>query len=257
MDNSKDFWNQQAEKFSAGVGAVNFDPVGDELAPWLSEKLIGDNEVVCDMGCGNGHTLLYLASKKKKSIFYGVDFAENMIKVANETKEKEGRSNAHFFVCDVKSKAVPGLFDFRFDKIITKRLLINLKGESKYEAIKDVHAMLKDNGTYIMMECFLEPLQRINDIRGKLGLDEIKVKEFNEYLSSDFLERVKDLFRLEKIIDHESLYYFISRVFNASLSNGNPDYHAPINKLAVELVKMGITPMSGYSPEVTALLKKW
>jgi hypothetical protein len=70
------------------------------------------------------------------------------------------------------------------------------------------------------------------------------------------MEEVRRLFTVEQAIDRGSLYYFISRVFNAFLSEGKPDYHAPINQLAGRLVQSGVRPMTGYSPEVAYVLKK-
>ena len=59
-----------------------------------------------------------------------------------------------------------------------------------------------------MLECFNEPLSNINELRGKLDLSEIKVKEFNEYLNYDFLDEVKKHFSLKEEVNFESFYYF-------------------------------------------------
>ena len=107
-----------------------------------------------------------------------------------------------------------------------------------------------------MIECFTEPLSKINDIRSKLNLNEITIKFFNEYLSLDFFNKIKDYFSVDQKIDFGSLYYFISRIFNAALSEGTPDYFAPMNTLAAQLIKMGINPIEQYSPEMIFVLKK-
>jgi hypothetical protein len=107
-----------------------------------------------------------------------------------------------------------------------------------------------------MIECFLEPLERINSVRARLGLDRINVRSFNEYLGSSFMKEIDRYFVVEKKIDRGSLYYFISRVFNAYLSGGKPEYLAPINQLAAQLTLDGVEPMLGYAPEVTNLLRK-
>ena len=106
-----------------------------------------------------------------------------------------------------------------------------------------------------MMECFLEPLRRINDMRIKIGLNEIRVRPFNEYLEEDFIENISDLFSVEREVDYEGLYYFISRIFNAYLSDGEPAYDAPINQLAEKLLSLGFNPIKGYSPELGYVLK--
>jgi len=252
----REFWESQADKFKEGVQAVNFDPLAEELELFFLDGLIGDGDVFCDMGCGNGRTLMALAAKRPKAVFYGVDFAKGMIETANAKKEELSVPNAHFYHFDAASKDLSSVLSTRFDKVMTKRLLINLKGNEKLKAVENIYSMLKDNGTYIMIECFTEPLLAINEIRAKLELNEIKVKFFNEYLSFDIFEKINDFFHVEKRMDFASLYYFISRVFNASLSQGDPDYYAPMNKLAVELTKMGVSPIQGYSPELIFLLRK-
>ena len=143
-----------------------------------------------------------------------------------------------------------------FDMVIGKRLLINIKGEAKRQALRNVYDMLRDGGTYLMIECFVDPLERTNDARQVLGLDRIKVKEFNEYLTAGFLKEVDRYFTTERVIDVASLYYFISRVFNAALTEGQPDYFAPMNQVAAKLTQAGVRPLTGYAPEVTYVLTK-
>lgn len=252
----RQFWESQAQKFKDDVKAVNFDPLEEELEIFFLDQLIGEEETIGDFGCGNGRTLIDLALKKPKCNFYGFDFSEGMIAVANEKKVSLNISNITFYHFDAALDNLGNYIDIKFDKIITKRLLINLNGNDKLKAIKNINDMLKDNGTYMMVECFLEPLEKINIIRNKLDLSEIKVKYFNEYLSYKFLDEIKSIFIVKEIIDFESLYYFISRVFNAYVSDGEPDYYAPINKLALKLTKMGIHEMTGYSPEIIILLQK-
>jgi len=223
------------------------------------KKVMRDKEVICDLGCGNGLMIFKLASKLPKSIFYGIDSSEEMIKNAERTKKSLRVKNVHFYAADASQKNVRTMFNFRFDKILTKRLLINLKGDKKLMAVKNIHSMLKKNGIYLMVECFIEPLKRINFLRKKIKLEEIKIKKFNEYLTSDFCGMINGkFFRIEKEIDFGSLYYFTSRICNAYLSKGKPDYFSPINKLAAEITKIKDDReiMSSYSPERMLILKK-
>lgn len=250
------FWQEQAKKYGYNSNAVNFDPVLDDLEGHFLNKLIKDGDAVCDLGCGSGRTIIGIAQKKKNSEFYGVDFSRNMIEVANKEKKKIKLKNVHFFNMDATDKMIARSFDIKFDKIITKRLLINVKGSVKVKVMNNVNSLLSEKGTYIMTECFSEPLKKINEIRHLLDLPEIKTNLFNEYLTADFFKKVKRLFYVKEKIDFGSLYYFISRVYNAYLSKGKPDYYAPINTLSTFLAKNGISPIEGYSPEVIYLMKK-
>lgn len=251
-----DFWEKQAKKYKYSSSAVNFDPIADDLENHLLNSLIKDGDVVCDLGCGNGRNIISLARKKKRSKFYGVDFSQTMIEVANKESKKFGLSNVRFFNMDSTDKTMSGIFNMKFDKVITKRLLINVKGKAKIKVMNNIHSILRKKGVYIMIECFVEPLKKINNIRRILGLTEIKINFFNEYLTSDFLKKTKRLFSVKKKIDFQGLYYFISRIYNAYLSKGKPDYHSPMNKLSAAIIKEGINPIEGYSPEIIFLLEK-
>lgn len=251
-----DFWENQASEHGFAVKAVNFDPIEEELEFFYLNDLFSNGDVVCDIGCGNGRTIFELAKNNPKSVFYGVDSSENMIKVANNRKKELSLDNVFFSVFDAGSQSLSDLFEIKFDKILTKRLLINVKGNAKHQTIDSIKSMLKDDGVYIMVECFVEPLARINKARNLLDLSTIEVKHFNEYLTEEFLDFVKTKFEVVEKKDFEGLYYFISRVFNAVLSEGAPDYNAKINKLSAELIKGGINPIQGYAPEVMYLLKK-
>jgi ubiquinone/menaquinone biosynthesis C-methylase UbiE len=252
----KAFWENQARIFGEDVTAVNFDRLSDDLELPVFEDLVGDGLDVADVGCGNGRNVLELAAKRSNGRFAGFDFAENMVKVAEARRQRANLTNLRFATFDATASDVPPGTEEMFDIVIAKRLLINVKGPNKHQALRNLHAMLRPGGTYIMCECFVEPLDRVNKIRNGLGLDSIPVKPFNEYLTQGFLPNVEKLFTLEKVIDFASLYYFISRVFNAFLSEGKPQYDAPINQLAARLGYMGVRPMQGYSPEYIHVLKK-
>jgi len=253
----KAFWDEQARKYGKDVRAVNFDPVNDELAPRILERLIPDGIAVCDLGCGNGRTILDLAVNRPNGRFVGYDFSENMIASAEESRSESGIVNATFRLFDATATSLPPETTGEFDLLLTKRLLINVRGEAKRRVVDNIHALLKPGGTYVLVECFTAPLERVNDIRELLGLDRIRVKPFNEYIDDALFEEIiSGLFEVIECIDCNSLYYFISRVFNAGLSDGEPKYDAPINLLAARLVKAGVNPIRGYSPELTYVLRK-
>lgn len=252
----RDFWEKQAISHGQSVAAVNFDPIEDKFAAALYEELVPDGIDLADIGCGNGRTIFELVEKRKRGRFAGFDFAENMVRVAEEKRRELKLENVRFDRFDATSETLPHGTREAFDMVIGKRVLINIKGDAKRQALSNIASMLRDGGTYIMTECFIEPLDRINEIRAGIGLERIAVKPFNEYLTSGFLAEIERYFSVERFVDMGSLYYFISRVFNAHLSDGKPDYFAPINLLASRLVLSGVRPIQGYAPEVTYVLKK-
>ena len=252
----KDFWEDQARKHGEAVAAVNFDPLQEELMTEFLQELVPDGLVVADIGCGNGLTLIDLAQRRPNGSFAGYDFAVGMVRVAERRRKKLALNNVSFSTFDATSASLPARTGDSFDMIIGKRLLINIKGDAKRQALQNVYGMLRDGGIYVMIECFIEPLERTNAAREVLGLDRIRVNNFNEYLTIDFLSEIDRYFFVERSVDVASLYYFVSRVLNAALTEGKPDYFSSINKMAAKLVQSNIRPMSGYAPEVAYVLKK-
>jgi len=198
---------------------------------------------------------IQLAKNNPESEFFGWDFAESMINAANSLKKSEGIQNVTFSVVDSKG-SMPEDFVGAFDMVMTKRMLINLKGAQKHRAISNIKSILKAGGQYVMVECFKEPLDRTNARRELLGLKKIDIHHFNEYLDTSFLEDVKNQIHLLDHIDFESEYYYISRVYNAALSNGSPSYDAEINKIAAKLSAMKTSEFSGFAPEQIYVFKK-
>jgi len=257
VQENKKFWIEQAKRYKNNTNAVNFDYNAEELELINIKKLLQDNKVICDMGCGNGKTIFHMLKNGIKSKFYGIDFTREMIENALRQKDILQYKDASFYNISATDSSLKDKFDFQFDTVYSKRLLINLKGKDKYKAIKNIHQILKDDGTYIMVENFIEPLDNINSVRKSLDLERIKVHHFNEYLNKDFLNEISKYFIIQKKIDFNSFYYFISRTFNALLSQTEvPSYDTDINRLAIEISKKNNFSFKGYSPQVIYVLKK-
>jgi SAM-dependent methyltransferase len=248
MIDNKLFWDNQAKEQGSSVGAVNFDIWMNELENITLNRLVGGSKKVLDLGCGNGDTLCFLAENHPATLFTGIDFSGEMIDVAKKMKRDKGLDNAVFFTGDALDM-MPS-FESEYDIVIGKRLLINMKPDEWSIAIRNIRGYCKPNGLYMMCECFLEPLASINLVRDSIGLSEIKVHEFNNYLSiSNLGGLMGGSFHLDRCVDFGSLYYFVSRVFNAGLTReGNPCYTSPLNGLAFD-VACKFNVMGGLCPE--------
>jgi SAM-dependent methyltransferase len=252
----KEFWDAQALKHGEELCAVNFDPLDDRFGESILKEFVAGNARIADLGCGNGRSIVDLAILHPSSQFFGYDYSEKMIEVADAQKKKLGLSNVQFSCYDATSPSPPLDSMEMFDLVIGKRILINIKGKIKSQVVANIYKMLRARGLYVMIECFEDPLNRINEIRRILSLSEIRVREFNEYLDTNFVGELSEYFVVERVIDIGSLYYFISRVFNAYLSEGEPNYLSPLNQLAARLAMEGIQPMHGYAPEIAHILRK-
>ena len=234
------YWNKQAELLKCKPTATTPDILARKLEIKALLKYCRDNEKILDAGCGNGYSTIRLAKRKSINIT-GVDYSEKMIKYANtQLKGLKLKGNVEFKVGDVLN------LKFRnevFDKVITDRCLINLPTfKHQLKAIKELHRVLKPNGTCLMLECTQQGLKKLNTLRKKCGLSEIKVRWHDLYLDEKkLLASIKPYFDLVKIDNFASTYYICSRILNAKLTprGEEPDYLSPINKIAARLPPLG------------------
>ena len=105
--NLKEFWENQGRKYGANRNAVNFDPIGERLPLTLLDDVIADGLTVCDLGCGNGRTLVQLADKRPNGCFIGLDFSESLIEAAKTITRKKVPGNIEFHVFDVNKDQIP------------------------------------------------------------------------------------------------------------------------------------------------------
>jgi len=244
---SRKFWDKQAEKHDSNVNAVNFDIMANELELFYLDRYIGGPANLIDLGCGNGDTLFYLAKRHPSTEFVGIDFSQNMIDIANRQKELEKLTNVNFVCKDITKD----LSEYKntFNIALSKRLFINLPSSIHKKVINNIYSIVNPwFGKLFLIECFIEPLDRINIIRKSLGLSDIVVHDFNEYLSIGFFNEIKEWFVVNQKIDFNSFFYFISRVFNDGGS-----YTSRINKLATKLSKENRF-MGGFSPEIMFIM---
>lgn len=87
--------------------ASNYSAEHGESMAWQSElnKFIGYLEspsLVVDLGCGHGDETIYLSEKLPRAKVMGIDFSEQMIRIANAKQ-----SSAEFIVEDIVSFSFP------------------------------------------------------------------------------------------------------------------------------------------------------
>jgi ubiquinone/menaquinone biosynthesis C-methylase UbiE len=245
MENSEDaykdiraFWNGRA---GLGPMAGSQDLNLKQLEMDAISSYVRDGMRILEVGCGNGITAITIAKKFQVRIS-GIDYAEEMISSANSLLAGEKiKGTIEFKVGDALQ--LFGISD-RFDLIYTERVLINLLDwESQVKAISDICGLLKPGGAYVMCENSRNGLDALNGMRMSAGLPEIKPPWHNRYMQEAEINalRIPGVI-LEEVRDFTSTYYFISRVINAwqaSQEGKEPDYNAPVNRLAFKLPPIG------------------
>ena len=173
---------------------------------------IKKNKKILDLGCGDGNLLQNLRKKKNiKGI--GIDYSENLIKVANKNNK-----NLKFICMDMLK--INKLKHETFDYIISKRALQNLTNwRNQKEIINKLHLFSNSKTRILLIESSRNALNKINEARKKINLNKIKMPWHNLYLDDQKMSKTKFRgLKLVRIGELFSSYYFISRVLNAAVS---------------------------------------
>lgn len=160
------FWNERASLGNL-AGTNDFVLTGIEQSFLLDTVQNGSR--ILDIGCGNGSSLMNLINKKNCT-GVGIDFSNEMVKLARQASEAKGLTeNVEWHQRGVPP--IPNEWD-QFDVAYSQRCLINLMNvEQQKEAVLSVKDSLKSGGIYIMIECFLEGAEETNLLRNRLGLE--------------------------------------------------------------------------------------
>lgn len=238
MDKVNEFWNERAS-FGANAGSNDF--LLKELEQRLILTTILENSRVLEVGCGNGDTLIKLV-KDKNCTGIGLDFSEGMVKLAQSACEKLKYNSKLVF--DLGK--VPGLPSGmgEFDYALTERCLINLDShETQYQAFLEIMSRLKVGGYYLMIESFIQGLERTNDLREMLGLERIYPPWHNVFMDESLVSGWQDNnLKLVGVTPFSSTYFFLSRVVYAAVAREKGEelrYDSDINLLSCKLPPMG------------------
>lgn len=238
VDSIRAYWNSRA---GLGKWAGTPDLIAKELELRVLAAFVRDGMKILDAGCGNGVAAIELARRFQVDIT-AIDYAADMVEAASQTAATTPLVGAIQFrqgdvtkLCDL-----PGDFDL----IYTERVIINLPDwETQSSAIRELVGLLRVGGVYAMIENSQDGLDKINDLRQRVGLKPVVAPWHNRYLKDDEI-RTLGLpgVTLENVIYHSSTYYFLSRVVNAWLAareGKEPDYDSPVNELALQLPVIG------------------
>ncbi len=258
VEKIKEFWQDQASTFGESQLATAPDSYYRELEIDRIMSYLSDGKRILDIGCGNGFSTFFFAKKFPKSQFFGLDYSEKMIEAAQKTlgKNKTLKKRLFFEVGSVLNLGSKLPKIGKFDLIVSERCLINLMNwQEQKQALLEMKKMLKPGGQIILCENTQEGLSRLNSLRKIFSLPAITVRWHNYYMpEKKLLEFASKNFKVVDVNNIGSLYYIISRVVHASLSdmeNKTPEYLHPINKIASKLPSVG-----NYSPNFIFLLQK-
>ena len=239
-DDVQAFWDERAAKEER---AGTRDLVAKELEMRTLAEYVEDGMTVCDWGCGNGMTALYLAERFKIWLD-GFDYSTEMIAAAERAACEAAvlpdpmvDRFCDFAVADVREEPESRV---QYDLVFTERTLVNLANwDEQRAAILYLATLVKPGGRLLLMENSLTGLKSINQLREAIGLERILSPWHNLYLHDKTVANL-DVpgCRLVDVRPYSGAYYCLSRVVNAWLAGREarePEYDATVNYLALEL----------------------
>jgi tRNA (cmo5U34)-methyltransferase len=147
-------WNfkgEVAKNFVAHVSkSVPYYFEGHKLVCNIGDFFIKNDSLIYELGCSTGELVLNLSKYNKlkpDSKFIGIDIEEDMIKVAEEEKQKLNINNVDFFVDDIvqyeleSSDMIIAYYTIQFIRPSERQLLIN-----------KIFNALKWGGAFLMFE---------------------------------------------------------------------------------------------------------
>ncbi len=214
-----------------------------ELEIDLGASYMAHGQTVLDVGCGLGYAVVQYASRHAVKA-HGIDYSEKMIDGAGQLLAQTGpalEGTVAFQHASVVELPFP---DGTFDVVTSSRCLMALLDwELQKRALVDIHRVLKPGGLLVLMEGTFEGLDRLNDMRGRFGLDAIAADGRDRLYTLKFREPellafTQPLYRLEHT-QRFGMYYFLTRVVQPLLvAPDRPSYDHKINEIARAIARV-------------------
>lgn len=213
------FWTQQARIHGQSASASWSDIRVMEMEIREIVKRLANGDRVLDVGCANGFSTLHFASQRDIHV-RGLDYIPEMIEQARQRLRSLGdglRNRVEFSQGDITALQEPSN---TFDKVITIRVLINLRSrERQLTALRECARVLKRGGIFLMSEATLQGWKQLNRFRREWGFPDIPMPDFNEYLDEDVLRvELPNELRLLEVANFASTYYVGTRLLKPILA---------------------------------------
>ena len=233
-------WDLRGRKYGAAPSASWVDETMLHREGEILTSYIKTGERVLDAGCANGYTTVQLARAKRIRIV-GVDYAPSMIENANLNLNRAGRlkGSVLFKVGNFLDLDFP---DQSFDKVITKRCLINLGSHDHQKtALTQAWRVLKPGGLFLISEVSEQSAEKLNRLRQKFGLETMTPLWHNCYIDEDdLLDYAQNYFDIKQIRRFSSTYYFMAwALYPALLPAGQRNYRSLFHRISAHLPQVG------------------
>lgn len=224
------YWNERAVSEDDDAKVNIADLAQRELENLFILRNVPAGSRILEVGCGNGFLTGVL--RQHAEFVDAFDYSENMIAQARQLREERNNRFFHDNVLEPKSVKPP------YDGIVCVRVLINLRNaEEQSRALRNMASWLRPAGRLILVEGFREGFDRLNDLRRRSGITELKPAPINFYSRlDDVMPEIESLFEIGDRF-HTGTFDFLTRVVYPALvgadrATAHSEFHQKILPIA-------------------------
>jgi len=180
----REFWADAGKKEldDNGLKPTARDPYLQELIEKSIMKYLNSYDNVLDIGCGEGSSTKFFASKVKKIV--GIDYTESLIEQAKKNNVANNATYLHENVLTLET-----IEDDFFDVSINIRCLINLpEEEMQFKGIENIFKKIKSGGLCIFNEGTINEFENLNVYRTRNKLTPMVLAKYNKLFPNAKLE---------------------------------------------------------------------
>lgn len=243
-DEIRRHWETWARQYETDLRATTKTPTIKRLElNALYRALTGvgmnnGNRSFLEVGCGNGHNCLALASLFPAAIVTGVDYVPAMVENARAlAAERSVSERVRFHVADaITLDSDPALAE-AYDVVFTVRCLINLNTRDlQSRAFDQLVSKVRPGGHLVLIENISQTHKRQNDCRTAVGLPPREPSAFNLFLDDfDVRQWGRAGLQLVATDDFGALHDLVLYVLAPLADGGRLDYDHPLVAAATEL----------------------
>lgn len=225
----KALWSQRARGVTFDAQVTHRDVYQRQIEFEALSAHLRPEDVVLDVGCGNGWSTAQLASHCAH--ITGLDYSDAMI--ARARQEHPPAVNIDWRVGDVLTLADRD----RYDAVTTTRCLINIVDWNlQQQAIRNIRRAIRPGGRFLMLEGVADGRAALSRLREQVGLPPLPVVphnlDFDRHATLRFLEGLFARVELEA----DGLYDLITRVlYPHAIAPAEPEYNSALHRSAAAL----------------------
>lgn len=238
MNEIRDHWDSLAKKHGLDLKSTTKTPTIKQLEisalARAIRKTIAAEQTrrILEVGCGNGHNIFALSRIFPSCYFQGLDYSEEMIKMANIIKNDSLSKNVDFNIADVLELSKSSQIENHYDLVFTDRLLINLNSwQIQQKGLIQLLSRVKNGGYLLIIENFTEAYGNQNYLRRLIGLQSRIPDSYNKFIDEAKLERFAcdELgLKLVSVENFGSMHDLLLYVLLPHVNSGEVIYNHPL-----------------------------